>query len=646
MDKVIFSSWQGKIVDNRGLGVGEYIPADNIELPQVCDGRQVRAFMGWDGLVVIDGTVNVIDMAHSYLKEALKVCCGECVAGYIGLKAMESTLAKILDGQGKEGDIDLLTWLGNGIKNNAKCIFGRTMPTPIIDTIEYFRDDYMSLINAPKVISKSIYISEITAPCQKACPAHQDIPGYIDLIKNRRYEESLSLIYETNALPSICGRACYAPCESECSRASIDAPVSIRALKRFVADYEVASGLMPALAKAGDRKQKVAVIGAGPAGLAASYNLALKGYQITIYDELPSPGGMTVVGIPSYRLPREIINREVEIIQRLGVKFQLNTRIGKDITLDNLFKEGFEAIFIATGAHISRKLGIKAEDSQYAVDGVEFLHNVNAGKKPEPKGKVAIIGGGNVAMDCTRTCLRLGFKEVTIIYRRSRDEMPGRKEEIEEAEKEGAKITFLAAPVGILTRGGKVVGVNCTRMKLGEPDASGRRRPIPIPGSEFKIETDMIISAIGEQPDLTFLAEEKEIRTTQRGTIEIDPSSGQTSRSGVFSGGDCATGPATIIEAIASGNRAARSIDQYLRTGHITRTDDQLMEEVSRRVNLLSQRDGGLIAKTPRHLPELLPIPSRLQNFDEVEKTLTTEAALTEAERCLHCYRVFLLATD
>jgi len=644
--KVIFSSWQGKIIDNRGLGAEEYTQVDNIELPQECDSRQVKAFMGWDGLVVIDGAVSVIDMAHSYLKEALKVCCGECVAGYIGLKAMESTLARILDGQGKEGDIDLLKWLGNGIKNNAKCVFGRAVPTPVIDTIEYFRDDYVSLVSNPRVISKSTYISKITAPCLEACPAHQDIPGYIDLIKNRRYEDSLSLIRETNALPGICGRACFAPCESECIRANIDAPVSIKALKRFVTDYEVTSDLMPALVKTGNRKQKVAVIGAGPAGLAASYNLALKGYQVTIYDELPLPGGMTAVGIPSYRLPGEVISREVEIIQRLGVKFKLNTRIGKDITLDNLFREGFKAIFIATGAHIARKLGIKAKDSRYVVDGVKFLHNVNAGKKPKPKARVAIIGGGNVAIDCTRTCLRLGFKEVTIIYRRSRDEMPGRKEEVEEAEKEGAKITFLATPVGILTQAGKVVGVKCIRMELGEPDASGRKRPIPISGSEFKMKTDMIISAIGEQPDLTFLAGEKEIGTTEQGTIEIDPSSCQTSRLGVFSGGDCATGPATIIEAIASGNRAARSIDQYLTTGHISRTDDQLMEEVSHRVNLLSQRDGGLIAKTYRHFPELLPIPSRVKNFDEVEKVLTTEAALAEAERCLHCYRVFLLATD
>jgi len=278
------------------------------------------------------------------------------------------------------------------------------------------------------------------------------------------------------------------------------------------------------------------------------------------------------------------------------------------------------------------------------VDGVQFLRNINTGIKLAPKDRVIIIGGGNVAIDCARTCLRLGFKEVTIVYRRSRAEMPGRKEEIEEAEKEGAKITFLAAPVKILTRNGKVTGAECVRMELGEPDASGRKRPIPIPGSEFIIETGMIISAIGEKPDLSFLIGGEPIKTTEQGTIEIDSYSYQTSQSGIFSGGDCVTGPATLIEAIASGNKAARSIDQYLRTGHTDQASEQLMEDISHKVDLLKQREESLTAKKLRQSPEQLAIPSRIQSFDEVEGVLTPEAALTEAERCLRCYRVLLLA--
>ena len=305
-----------------------------------------------------------------------------------------------------------------------------------------------------------------------------------------------------------------------------------------------------------------------------------------------------------------------------------------------------ETIFIATGAHIGRELGIEADESKYegVVDGVQFLHDVNMGKKVAVKDRVIIIGGGNVAIDCARTCLRLGFKDVTIVYRRSRAEMPGRKDEIEEAEKEGVKITFLATPVKILTEGGKVIGAKCIRMELGEPDASGRKRPIPIPGSEFIIETDTIIPAIGEQPDLSFITGEKLVKTTEQGVIEADRYSCQTSQVGIFAGGDCVTGPATIIEAIASGNRVAESIDQYLRTGHSNQPSEQLMENISHKLDLIHQRDEILVAKNPRQALEQLPVPSRIQSFDEVEKVLTPETALTEAKRCLRCYRVLLLA--
>ncbi len=648
MSNIIFSSWQGKVVDNRSLSADKYKKVGNVELPTECDGHKIRAFMGWDGVVVMDGKVNMVDVAHSYLREAQKVSCGECSVGYLGLKVMVDILARILDGKGKEEDIDLLQWLGEGIKQDAKCIFGRAMPTPVLDTLKYFKDDYLSLIKNPKKASRSNYVSKITAPCMAACPAHQDVPGYIDLIKNLRYEDSLNLIRKTNTLPGFCGRACVAFCEDKCIRANIDSAVAIRALKRFSADYEAASGLMPKLAKAGDSKQKIAVVGAGPAGLAASSNLALMGYAVTIYDEQPLAGGMAAAGIPSYRLPRETIKREVESIKRLGVKFKLNTKVGKDVTLSKLSDEGFKAVFIATGAHIGRELGVEADDSDYEglVDGVDFLRSVNGGKKVEPKNKMIVIGGGNVAVDCARTCLRLGFKDVMIVYRRSRDEMPGRKEEVEAAEKEGVKITFLATPVKILTKNGKVTGTECIRMKLGEPDESGRRRPLPIPDSEFKIETDLIIPAVGEKPDLSFLTGKNSIKTTEQGTIEIDPYSYQTSRVGVFSGGDCVTGPATLVEAIAAGNKAARSIDQYLRTGNTDQAGEQIIEEISHKVDLVSDGDEVLRAKKLRQSPEQLPVSSRVQGFDEVEKVFTPEAALAEAERCLRCYRLMLLATD
>jgi len=478
----------------------------------------------------------------------------------------------------------------------------------------------------------------------EACPAHQDIPGYIELIRNHRYEEALKVIRKTNCLPGITGRACVAFCEANCNRANVDNPIAIRALKRVPADYEVNCGLKPEFSRAKNGRQKVAVVGAGPAGLAASYNLALKGYGVTLYDEQPSLGGMALVGIPSYRLPKEVLNREADIIKGLGVEVKLNTRIGRDLTLDALSAEGFKAIFIATGAHQGREMGIEVKADGLA-DGVEFLRNVNTGKKVEPREKVLVVGGGNVAVDCARTCLRLGFKDVTIVYRRSRAEMPARQEEVEDAEKEGVKIRFLATPVKLITEGGRVTGAECIKMELGEPDESGRKRPVSIKGSEFVMETDMVIPAVGEKPDLAFLGGEKSVKITGQGTIVVDMSSGQTGNPGIFSGGDCVTGPATVIEAIAAGNRAARSIDHYLKSGKMVESDEDAVSGLVKNIDLSGRKETRLVAKEERQPPEKLSGEDRELNFNEVESCLVREAALREAERCLRCYRVLLLAT-
>ena len=646
MSKVVFSSWAGKVIDNRGLHPNKYASVENMKLPLQYDGHQVRAFMSWNGLVVADDKVNIVDMAHSYLKEVQKLSCGECAVGYLGIKIMLDILAGIANGKGTEEDITLLHWLGAGIRENAKCDFCPSAITPILHTLNYYKEEYGKSIASRKGRAKSTYIARVTAPCMEACPAHQDIPGYIELVRNRRYKEALELIRKTNCFPQVTGRACVAFCEANCTRNDVDSPVAIRALKRFAAEYEMDSGSEPTFKKIKDGKPKIAVIGAGPAGLAASYNLALMGYKITIFDELSAAGGMALVGIPPYRLPRDILDREVDIIRRLGVEIKLNTKLGRDITLEQLSAEGFKAIFIATGAHLGREFNIENWKEGYAglIDGVKFLCDVNLGKKIKAKDRVIIVGGGNVAIDCARTCLRIGFKDVTIVYRRSRVEMPGRKEEVEAAEEEGVKIHFLATPVKVLTDGDKVTGAECIKMELGRPDASGRRRPIPVKGSEFVLPTDMIISAIGEAPDLSFLSGSEPIRITEQGTIGVDPLSYQTSQAGVFSGGDCVTGPATLIEAIAAGNRAARSIDQYLTLGKIVQSEEETIESFTHDIGLSRQREGGITAKSPRQSPEQLLPPDRVLSFDEVERCLTTEAAAREAERCLRCYRLMLLA--
>lgn len=645
MNKVIFSSWAGKVVDNRGLEPDKFADVRNLPLALEYNGRKLGALMSWNGLVVADERVHVVAMAHDYMKEVQKLSCGECTIGYLGVRIIVDMLGKVLAGKVTEKDIDWLEWLGTTIRDDARCDFCAQAVTPVLDTIKHYRDEYTKLMGGKGTVSKAAYVTRITAPCMEACPAHQDIPGYIELIRNRRYNEALALIRQTNCLPGTTGRACVAFCEEKCVRNDIDKPLAIRALKRFPADYEASSGVKPELKNKKGNGNKIAVIGAGPAGLAASFNLALKGYKVTVFDEQSSAGGMALVGIPAYRLPREVLGKEADIISGLGIELKLNTRLGRDITLEELSSQGFKAIFIATGAHMGREPDIENWKSEYEGlrEGVEFLSDVNLGKKPAAKKRVIIVGGGNVAIDCARTCIRLGSKDVTIVYRRSRAEMPGQPEEIEEAEREGVKIHFLAVPVKVLAEGNKVVGAECIKMELGEPDASGRRRPVPVKGSEFVIDTDMILTATGEVPDLSFLSQAKAINTTEWGTVVVDQDVAQTSMPGVFSGGDCVSGPATLIEAIAAGNRAAGSIDRYLTEGSVTPSDEDVVGHMLSGIDLSERRDGRLVAKEERRSPDKMAVADRGASFDEVEQCLTAEAVAREAERCLRCYRVMLL---
>ena len=363
----------------------------------------------------------------------------------------------------------------------------------------------------------------------------------------------------------------------------------------------------------------------------AAYDLRKLGYQVTIFEALPVLGGMLSVGIPEYRLPRGILQNEISIIEKLAVEIKLNTRVGIDVKLSDLRRD-FDAVFVATGAQKGRKLGIDNEQSKGVVDGVEFLRRANLGKEVKVGDNVIVVGGGNVAIDCARTCLRLGSKDVNILYRRSRTEMPARKEETEQAEREGAKLNLLATPTRILAKDGKVIGAQCIRMELGEPDASGRKRPIPIPDSEFIIESDMIIPAIGEQPDLSFLKEDNEILTTKDGLLEVNSTTLETNIPGVFAGGDAVTGPSTVIDALAAGRKAAISIDRYIKGEelHTSREGEGAQE-----TNLIVSIEG--ISQEKRISTLTLPLDQRQGNFLEVELGFTEEQAREEAKRCLQC---------
>jgi formate dehydrogenase beta subunit len=461
-------------------------------------------------------------------------------------------------------------------------------------------------------------------PCRQACPAHIDVPRYIHLTAQGKYSEALAVIREKVPFPGTLGRVCIHPCEQACRRGQLNDPICIKSLKRFADDHDI--GLWKQNSKvAPPTGKKVAVVGAGPAGLTAAYYLAKLGHAVTVFEALLQTGGMLRVGIPAYRLPRKILDAEIKEIENVGVEIRTNTRIE---SVDSLLKQGYNAVFLGLGAHKGTKMGAEGEDSPGVIDGVTFLRQVSLGEKVKIGKKIAIIGGGNAAIDCSRTALRLGAKEAAIIYRRTRDEMPAAPEEVEEALHEGVKITFLAAPNQIRVKNGHLE-LECLRMKLGEPDASGRRRPVPIEGSEFTSDFDNIIASIGQVPEIPA---QLGVKLGRGDVIRTDTQTLVTSREGVFAGGDVVTGPASVIEAIAQGRQAASSIDKYLGGSGII--DESLIpaEKLDPRIG-----ENGDFADRRKPTMPCLDIKRRLANFTEVELGYPEPTAIEEAKRCLRC---------
>jgi len=471
-------------------------------------------------------------------------------------------------------------------------------------------------------------------PCVQTCPAGTNVQGYVALVKSGRYREAVNLIMERLPLPGTLGRVCPAPCEQVCRRAEVDSAVAIRDLKRFASD-QVNLAELP-LPEIEERSEKIAVIGSGPAGLAVAYYLRLKGYQITIFEALPVLGGMLRVGIPDYRLPPEVLDGEIQNILRLGVETQTNQRLGADFTLDDLRKQGYKAIFLAIGAHRSLKLGISGEeDFQGVIDAVEFLREVNLGEREKPGNRVVVIGGGNVAIDAARAALRLGCEQVNIVYRRSREQMPAYPEEIEGALAEGVKIHYLTTPLRVLGEDGKVSGFECLETELGPPDESGRRRPVPIENSEFVIECDAVIPAIGQHPDVDWIVDQDSLEVTRRNTLVVNPHTMQTAIPDVFAAGDAVSGPATVIEAVAAGHKAVEAIHRYLSGEDV----DLYAEELASREppgQDWSEIPEDIFKEARAQLPHCHAQESAA-SFEEVALGFAEEVAQKEASRCVDC---------
>lgn len=470
--------------------------------------------------------------------------------------------------------------------------------------------------------------------CQNVCSLHTDVPGYVALISKGKFEEAYELIRETNPFPSICGRVCHHPCETHCWRAEIDASVAIDALKRFVSDYVLKQGLKLEAHNEPPKNKKVGIVGAGPTGLAAAHDLARLGYEVIVFDSQPIPGGMLAVGIPDHRLPKEILEFEIGHIRNHGVKIKTNTTVGKHISLNDL-RAQFDAVLLATGAHKPVKLGIEGEDKYSQVlDCIEFLRRNNLGEKVIPGKKVVIIGGGNAAIDAARMAIRLG-SEATIIYRRTKKEMPANDWEIDEAENEGVRIFYLANPLKIIGLKKNILGLICIKTELGEPDESGRRRPVNVKGSEFFIEADCIIPAVSQMPDLSFLEKDHNFEVTSRGTLVVNERTLETNQPGFFAAGDLTTGPNTVIDGIAQGRRAAVYIDKALQGFNIDKLkEDEIVVTMDVVDKIEFDRDYDSVN---RHPMPTLPLRKRMGVFDEVELGFTEEMAVKEAKRCLKC---------
>lgn len=614
---------------------GGCIPKENLNLPIDYESlSQAGSIMGSGGMIVMDENTCMVDVAKFFLNFLRDESCGKCLSCREGTQRMWEIVTDITKGNGKEEDFELLETLAKAVKDASLCGLGQTASNPILSTLKYFKQEYEEHIKhkkCPALVCKEI----VSSPCQYICPIDQEASVYIALIAQGKFKEAFNIIIKDNPLPAICGRVCHHPCETVCKAGEFGEPIAIRALKRFVMDWAIENGLHVSNNPKNSKKDKIAIIGAGPAGLTAAYYLNQKGYQITIFESMPVPGGMLAIGIPEHRLPKDIINSDIKNIIKSGITLKTNATLGKDFSLNDLFKDGYKAIFIAIGAHKSMKLKIPNEGSEGVIQAMELLKEANLGKSIRLGERVGIIGGGNAAIDAARVAIRdKNCKKVTILYRRTRKEMPAFGEEIDSAIEEGIEIQFLVTPIKVLTKNGKTTGTECIRMKLGDMDASGRRRPIPIEGSEFNIELDTLIPAIGERPDISFLSEEDKLDISKRDTIVASRETLLTSREGVFAGGDVVNGPSTVVEAIAAGKYAAESIEKYLEGKSLTRHYSINRPSIYIEPVELSEEE---IAKAKRPKMPKLTIKTREKNFKEVELGLTKEKSIIEARRCLRC---------
>ena len=614
-----------------GSPLGGCVPGQLLGLEVDYDRlTEAGTMMGSGGMIVMDEHTCMVDMAKFFMTFTRDESCGRCTPCREGIPRLLEILDRITAGEGKLEDLDLLEELGQFIAENSLCGLGQTAPTPLLSSLMYFRDEYDAHIKykrCPGAVCDDI----ISSPCHHVCPVDMEASSYIAYIAEGKFDKALEVIYRASPFAGVCARVCHHPCEFKCTSGDSGDPITIRALKRFAAE-KGRNGYKPP--KISGKNGKVAVIGSGPAGLSCAWDLALLGYQVTVFEALPVAGGMLYAGIPEYRLPRDVLNHEIDMVRKAGVEIKTGTAIGKDVSFEDLQRE-YKVIFIGTGAHKGLKLKIDGEESEGVKDAVEFLREFNIDGKADVGKKVGVIGGGNAAIDAARSALRAGADEVTVLYRRTKTEMPADEIEIEAAIEEGVNIEFLVAPTKVIAENGRIKALECVRMELGEVDASGRRRPVPKEGTEFTVELDTLFPAISQEPDISFLPGSDGFNISKWNTIDVDAETLATNVSGVFAGGDVVTGPDTVTEAMGAGKKAARSIHKYLLGEDMTPVYEVTKPAYKVEPVQLSPEEAETLVSRPE-MP-CVAAAERIKNTNEVELTIDATAAVNEAKRCLRC---------
>jgi len=609
---------------------GGCIPADHLNVRVDYESlKELGAIMGSGGLIVMDEDTCMVDLARYFMEFIQEESCGKCTPCREGTRIMLEILTRICEGKGKMEDLDTLEELSYQIKDTALCGLGQTAPNPVLSTLRYFRDEYIEHIRDKKCRA-GVCAELVYAPCSNACPASVNVPAYLAYTKEGQIKKALQVHLKNNPFPAVCGRVCPHKCEAKCRRNDLDAAVNIRSVKRFMADA-IEDYLECFPEKQPFKGIKVAVIGSGPSGLSNAYFLTMLGYDVTVFESKAKAGGMLTYAIPPYRLPKDIVEKEIQALCQYGIKIKTNTKVGKDISIDELRKQGFKAFYIAIGAGESVMPPLEGiDENDRVISGLDFLYKINNNQKISVGQDVVVIGGGNTAIDAARTAKRMGATNVTIVYRRTKEEMPAEIEEIKEAEEEGIKIQFLQNIKAVKINDRNKLAAEFVKMRLGEFDRSGRRRPVEIETSLFTKEIDLLILAIGQKPSLNGLFNKDLVKINRDGTIYCHSHKGETMIKDIFAGGDVVTGPSTVVEAIGQAQKAAEAMDRYLTGG---------LEEYPWNI-----KDPIEVAFDPEEEPVsynraeniLIPVEER-DGYTEVEKTWDKTTACKEAERCLRC---------